>query len=99
MVPPGIWSETCRRPGSWYRNSDRNGLYLVVSPVELDILPGRREGMVTRSDFNPPARHPGQKEELVRDPEFCSRCLRTGNRSATGRGESISDGPPDWART
>jgi len=29
-VAPGVWNETCNRQGSWYRASDRNGLYLVI---------------------------------------------------------------------
>lgn len=74
IVPPAVWSETCSRQGSWYRVSDRNGLFLVVSSFDVDSMRGRKEAVITRSDFVPPraATHE-EKEELIRDPEFASR--------------------------
>lgn len=36
IVPPSVWGETCSRQGSWYRQSDRNHLFLVVSSFDLD---------------------------------------------------------------
>ena len=34
-VAPEVWSETCGRQGSWYRTSEKNGLYLIVSSFDL----------------------------------------------------------------
>jgi hypothetical protein len=30
-VSPDVWAGTCNRQGSWYRESDKNGLYLIIS--------------------------------------------------------------------
>lgn len=37
IVPPEVWSENCYRQGSWFRNSDLNKDYLIVSSKELPI--------------------------------------------------------------
>lgn len=55
-VAPSVWDETCGRAGSWYRASDKNGLYLVVSAFELDAWSHRRTARITRSAFKPPRR-------------------------------------------
>ncbi|MBU0734488.1 MAG: hypothetical protein KKG10_10095, partial [Proteobacteria bacterium] len=41
-VAPAVWNDTCGRQGSWYRTSQRNGLYLVVSSFELKGYEGRK---------------------------------------------------------
>ena len=37
-VAPEEWSETCKRQGTWYTESEKNGLYLVVSNEPLQDL-------------------------------------------------------------
>lgn len=54
IVPPQVWNETCGRQGSWYRTSDKNGLYLVVSSFELERHKDRRAAVITESDFVAP---------------------------------------------
>ena len=44
VVTPDIWNETCRRQGSWYRTSDKNGLYLIISAFELAGFEDRQGG-------------------------------------------------------
>lgn len=71
IVPAAVWNETCARPGSWYRKSERNGLDLVVSSFEIETIRGRKAGVITRSDFAPPrAATVQEKEEMIRDPGF-----------------------------
>lgn len=50
-VAPEVWDETCGRQGSWYRTSDKNGLYLIISVFELDGFEARRAAVITESDF------------------------------------------------
>ncbi|MCD6304708.1 MAG: hypothetical protein J7M32_00280 [Deltaproteobacteria bacterium] len=54
IVPPEVWNDTCGRQGSWYRTSDKNGLYLVISSFELEKHQERRAAVITESDFVPP---------------------------------------------
>ena len=51
VVTPDVWNETCRRQGSWYRTSDKNGLYLVISAFELAGFETDRAAVITQSDF------------------------------------------------
>lgn len=52
LVDPGIWDLQCRRQGSWYRASHRQGQSLVVTNRPLpDFVPW---GHVTLEDFQPP---------------------------------------------
>ena len=53
-VAPDIWNDTCGRQGSWYRTSDKNGLYLIVSSFELDGYEDEKAAIITESDFVPP---------------------------------------------
>ena len=54
IVPPEVWNDACGRQGSWYRTSDKNGLYLIVTSFELENHAGRRAAVITESDFRPP---------------------------------------------
>ena len=73
-VAPGVWNETCRRQGSWYRRSDKNGLYLVVSPFDLPGYEGKKAAVITESDFVPPRlAEDAEKEALVSDPRIRAR--------------------------
>lgn len=73
VVPPGVWSETCSRQGSWYRASDRDGLYLVVSSFEIPSIRDRKAGVITKSDFLPPRGATLQeKQDMAGDPGFAS---------------------------
>jgi hypothetical protein len=74
VVPPGVWNETCSRQGSWYRASDRNGLFLVVSSFELDTFGGKRAAVISKSDFVPPRLATmEEKREMIRDQGFAER--------------------------
>lgn len=67
-VAPEVWGETCRRQGSWYRSSDKNGSFLVISAFELEGWEAYKASTITASDFSPPrpaARE--EKEALVRE--------------------------------
>jgi len=74
LVPPSVWGETCARPGSWYRASDKNGDYLAVSASELPDYAHRKSATVTLSDFAP-SRLPDENEKaaMIADPEFAAR--------------------------
>lgn len=53
-VAPEVWNDTCARQGSWYRTSEKNGLYLIVSSFELEGYEDRKSAVLTESDFVPP---------------------------------------------
>jgi hypothetical protein len=67
-VSPSLWQEgICSRQGSWYRKSDRSGLFLVVSRLELKDAAEGPSAILTESDFTPPRRaEPDQKAALLR---------------------------------
>ena len=50
-----IWDDTCGRQGSWYRTSNKNGLYLIISAFELDDFEIEKSAVITESDFVLPA--------------------------------------------
>lgn len=52
-VAPTVWSDTCARQGSWYRISNKNGLYLIISSFALEGYQDRRQAVITESDFVP----------------------------------------------
>lgn len=73
-VAPEVWDSTCRRQGSWYRESERNGQYLVISSFELESCERFKAAVITRADFllpRPATRE--EKQELVDDEEFKKR--------------------------
>ena len=70
-VAPEVWNDTCGRQGSWYRRSDKNGLYLIVSAFPLEGYEAHHAATITESDFvrpRPATRE--EKEALVAAPEF-----------------------------
>ena len=70
-VTPEVWGETCARQGSWYRASEKNGLFLVISSLDLEELKGKKAGTIRRVDFHPPKTATLEdKEALVHDPGF-----------------------------
>ena len=73
-VAPDVWDDTCKRQGSWYRASDKNGLYLVISSFELEDYKDHKEAVITESDFVPP-RLASQEEKntLIQDELFKRR--------------------------
>lgn len=73
-VAPEVWNESCSRQGSWYRASDRNGLYLVISSFELRDHARQKAATITRSEFDPP-RLAGrdEKERMTKNPVFAGR--------------------------
>jgi len=72
-VPPDVWDSTCRRQGSWYRNSEKNGKYLIISSFELEGYERFKEAVITQSNFILP--RPITREEkkiMVDDEQFKS---------------------------
>ncbi|HDZ90667.1 MAG: hypothetical protein DRG82_06540 [Deltaproteobacteria bacterium] len=68
-VAPEVWGDTCSRQGSWYRHSNKNGRYLIISSFELEDYRDRKEAVITVSDFVPPRlATDDQKNDLVKDP-------------------------------
>lgn len=73
-VAPDVWSDTCCRQGSWYRTSDKNGLYLVISSFELEGLKDQKAATITESDFVPPRLASlKEKQALLRDSSLKRR--------------------------
>ncbi len=73
-VAPEIWDDTCCRQGSWYRTSDKNGLYLIVSAFELDGFESRRAAVIAESDFVlPQPASQSEKQVLLDDPRLQER--------------------------
>jgi len=73
-VAPEVWDETCARQGSWYRASDKSGLFLVISSFDIEELKDRRAGTITRIDFHPPrVATLEEKKALAGDPDFDRR--------------------------
>jgi len=71
-APPSIWSRICVRQGSWYRNSARQGQYMVMSDHRLPAALDRFWDTEMRvSDFMP-ARLPDQAEleDVVGSEEY-----------------------------
>jgi hypothetical protein len=73
-VAPEVWADTCRRQGSWYRSSSRNGLFLIVSSFALEGFEQYLAARITRTAFKPPARA-GRRdlEAMTADPGFVKR--------------------------
>lgn len=72
-VSPEVWSATCRRQGSWYRRSEKNAQYLIISSFELEGLEQSKQATITPSDFllpRPATRE--EKHDMVEDEEFKS---------------------------
>lgn len=71
LVAPSVWDETCRRPGTWYHASDKEGLYLVVSSIELEEFERELASVITESDFSPERLATiEEKLGLVADPRY-----------------------------
>jgi len=73
-VSPEVWNGSCDRQGSWYRTSNKNGLYLIVSAFELKGFEDRKAAVITESDFVPPrTASVAEKELLMGGPQFQRR--------------------------
>jgi hypothetical protein len=67
-VPPTVWNQSCVRQGSWYRASEKKGLYLVVSSFKLEHHHDKMAATITKSDFVPPRwASIEEKKALVRE--------------------------------
>ena len=74
IIPPEVWDETCFRQGSWYRASDKNGLYLVVSSFELGDYEDHKAATITVSEFDPPRlANMEEKKSMINDQEFMNK--------------------------
>ena len=70
-VAPEVWNQTCSRQGSWYRASDKNGLYLVISSFELVGYEDKKAATITESDFDPPKLASSEeKMAMIHEPQF-----------------------------
>lgn len=71
IVAPSVWDEICYRQGSWYRKSEKNGLYLIVSTFKLKGFEDHLKAIISLSDFKPSRLATiNDKQELVYDPGF-----------------------------
>lgn len=69
---PSVFSRLCSRQGSWYRESDKNGYYMVVSESELPKKYKKYlNATISESDFSPETL-PGEKDirNLVNAVEY-----------------------------
>jgi hypothetical protein len=70
-ISPKTWDQMCARQGSWYRTSDKNERYLVVSPKPIRDLVRRWAAVITASPFTPPRLATAPEEaEMARDPSL-----------------------------
>jgi hypothetical protein len=70
-ISPKTWNQTCARQGSWYRASDKNERYLIVSPEPIEDLDGRWAAVITASAFIPPRLATAAEEaEMARAPSL-----------------------------
>ncbi len=73
-VAPDVWDDTCKRQGSWYRTSEKNGLYLIISSFELVDYEEQKAATITESDFVPPSlANLEDKNALVQDSSLKKR--------------------------
>lgn len=73
-VAPEVWDDTCGRQGSWYRASDKNGLYLIISSFDLEGYEDKKAAVITESDFVPPKTATIEdKKSLSKDDSLISR--------------------------
>lgn len=74
LVEPSVWNATCRRQGSWYRSSDKDGLYLAVSSSPLEGWKDRMEFTIQESDFVRPSLATNEeKQALLNNPNILGR--------------------------
>ena len=77
FVLPEEWNKTCRRQGSWYRQSDRNGFVLVLSSEPLDKLGAEGpspEAVIEPCEFEtPPPPDAAARKALAEDPDYRRR--------------------------
>lgn len=69
---PQVFSRMCTRQGSWYRESERNGKFLLLSPQRLGAdFDEFLDAEITPSDFKPDMTiSPEELIELVRTREY-----------------------------
>jgi hypothetical protein len=74
-VAPEVWEDTCKRQGSWYAASSKNGLYLVVSSFELDQEYGdKKAATITLAEFEPPRlAGPEEKKAMIKEEGFVEK--------------------------
>jgi len=83
-VAPEVWDETCARQGSWYRASEKSGLFLVISSFDVEELKDKKAGTIRRVDFHPAkVATLEEKKTLASDPDF--------DRRVPARWRKISD--------
>ncbi len=83
-VAPEVWGDTCRRQGSWYRSSDRNGLFLIVSSFAVEGYEEDLAGRITRTAVKPPG-YAGREEmeAMVADQAFSKKVPLEWSRAET----------------
>jgi len=74
FVPPETWNQVCRRQGSWYRTSPRNGHILLVSPKPVSGCLEYLDGMIEQASFQPETWvTPRDIQTLISDQSYLSR--------------------------
>jgi len=70
-ISPEVWTKTCARQGSWYRDSPKSGLHLIISSFELDHSRYPKAATITKSDFRPPRyADETEKKQMIRNIDF-----------------------------
>jgi len=73
-VAPEVWNGSCDRQGSWYRTSEKKGLYLIISSFDLHGFEAQKAAVITESDFVlPKAASVAEKKLLLEDRQFQER--------------------------
>ncbi|MHC5055806.1 MAG: hypothetical protein ACYTKD_13935 [Planctomycetota bacterium] len=74
FVAPGVWDQTCRRQGGWYRESPKAGMFLVVSDGPVEELEGGPETVIEPCDFEAPRLATAEEaREMATSGAFSSR--------------------------
>jgi hypothetical protein len=90
FASPEVWSRSCFRQGSWYRQSKKSGKYLVVSELKLPLRFDRfLETEIKESDFMP-VRLPTSEELQILVASECYQRSKPDEWEAVRKKERIS---------
>ena len=73
-VAPEVWSDVCKRQGSWYRCSEKNGLYVVISSFKINGYEEKKAATITISDFIPHRLASQKDKEALANDDAFKRC-------------------------
>lgn len=70
-VTPEVWSQKCRRQGTWYYHSSKKGKLLVVSSFQIPGFEDMLECIIKESGFRPPRfATDSEKKTLATNPVY-----------------------------